>query len=159
MTGLRPVVELMYSDFEFMAGDQIHNQAAKWSFMSGGHICVPMVLRTSTGPARATAASIRRAWSRTCATRRPARGGAFQCLRRQGLLKTAIRSLDPVIYVESQLLYNEKCVVPEEEYLIPFGQSKVVRPGKDLTIVAWSYLVAESLKAADELARRVSRRS
>jgi pyruvate/2-oxoglutarate/acetoin dehydrogenase E1 component len=72
----------------------------------------------------------------------------------KGLLKASIRSNDPVVYVESQLLYNEKCEVPEQEYVIPLGQAKIVRPGKHLTIVAWSYLVSEALKAAAQLADR-----
>lgn len=153
MTGLRPVVELMYSDFEFMAGDQIHNQAAKWSFMSGGLLSVPLVIRTSTGAGKGYGGQHSQALeSHMCHTpglRVVIPSNAYDA---KGLLKTAIRSLDPVVFVESQLLYNEKCEVPEEEYLIPFGQAKIVRPGKHLTIIAWSYLVGESLKAAEVLA-------
>jgi len=153
MTGLRPVVELMYSDFEFMAGDQLHNQAAKWSFMSGGLNSVPMVMRTSTGAGKGYGGQHSQGLeSHSCHTpglRVVVPSNAYDA---KGLLKASIRSNDPVVFVESQLLYNEKREVPEDDYLVPFGQAKVVRAGKDLTLVAWSYLVGESLEAADKLA-------
>jgi len=153
MTGMRPVVELMYSDFEFMAGDQLNNQAAKWSYMSGGHNCVPMVVRTSTGAGKGYGGQHSQGLeSHSCHTpglRVVVPSNAYDF---KGLLKTSIRCNDPVVFVESQLLYNDKGEVPEEEYLIPFGEARTMRQGKDLTIVAWSYLVGEAMKAAEKLA-------
>ncbi len=154
MAGLRPVVELMYSDFEFMAGDQIHNQAAKWSFMSGGMACVPLVVRTSTGAGKGYGGQHSQALE-SHSTHTPGLKVVVPSTPydAKGLLKTAIRDNNPVIFVESQSLYNDMGEVPENEYLVPFGQAVVRREGKDVTIVAWGMLAKESLKAAEILAK------
>ena len=153
MTGLRPIVELMYSDFEFQAGDQIHNQAAKWSYMSGGETAVPMVIRTSQGAGKGYGGQHSQAVeshsTHTPGLKVVAPSTPYDA---KGLLKASIRDNDPVIFVENQNLYNVKGVVPEEDYVIPLGEADIKREGKHVTIVAWSFLVLEALKAAEELA-------
>jgi len=155
MTGLRPVVELMYSDFEFQAGDQIWNQAAKWCFMSGGQTSVPMVIRTSTGAGKGYGGqhsqSVESHSTQTPGLKVAVPSTPYEA---KGLLKTAIRDDNPVMFVESQALYNDKGLVPPDDYLVPFGVADVKRKGKDLTIVAWGYMVKEALKAAEELKAR-----
>jgi pyruvate/2-oxoglutarate/acetoin dehydrogenase E1 component len=145
----------MYSDFEFMAGDQLHNQAAKWSYMSGGMICVPMVLRTSQGAGKGYGGQHSQALE-SHSLHTPGLKVAFPSTAydAKGLLKTAIRDNDPVVYVESQALYNDKGEVPEGEYLVPFGQARICREGKDVTLIAWGALVQESLRAAETLAQQ-----
>ena len=152
MAGLRPIVELMYSDFEFMAGDQLNNQAAKWSFMSGGMACVPMVLRTSTGAGKGYGGQHSQALeshsTHTPGLRVVVPSTPYDA---KGLLKTAVRDNNPVVFVESQSLYNDTGEVPEQEYLIPFGEAVVRREGADVTIIAWGLLARESLRAAEML--------
>ncbi|MDP6110995.1 MAG: dehydrogenase E1 component subunit alpha/beta [Planctomycetota bacterium] len=152
MTELRPIVELMYSDFEFQASDQLCNQAAKWSFMSGGKTAVPLVLRTSQGAGKGYGGQHSQAME-SHSTHTPGLKVVIPSTAydAKGLLKTAIRDNDPVVFVENQNIYNEKCVVPEEEYLIPFGEADIKRAGKHLTIVAWSFLLHEALAAAETL--------
>jgi len=153
ITGMRPVVEYMYIDFTTMAMDQIANQAAKFHYMSGGQAQVPMVMRTQGGPGRSSAAQHAQsleAWFHHLpgllvvmpATPHDAKG----------LLKTAIRLDDPVMFIEQKLLYNTTGPVPEEEYTIPFGLADVKREGTDCTVVATSMVVLKALKAADLLA-------
>ena len=153
MTGLRPVVELMYSDFEFQAGDQLFNQAAKWSFMSGGQTSVPMVVRTSAGCGKGYGGQhSQNLESHACHTPGIKVAVPYTPADAKGLLKAAIRDRDPVLFVESQLLYKLKGVVPEDQdFVVPFGVAAVRREGKDATLVAWSYMVHEALKAADIL--------
>ncbi len=152
MSGLRPVVELMYSDFEFMAGDQLYNQAAKWHYMSGGRNKVPMVLRTSTGAGKGYGGQHSQALE-SHSTHTPGLKVVYpsNAYDAKGLLKTAIRDDDPVVFIESQRLYNAKGEVPREEYTVPFGEAAVRRSGADVTIVAWGF-VADILPAvADTL--------
>ncbi len=153
MTDLRPIVELMYSDFEFQAGDQINNQAAKWSFMSGGQTCVPMVIRTSTGAGKGYGGqhsqSLESHSAHTPGLKVVVPSNAYDA---KGLFKTSVRDDNPVMFVESQNLYNETCPVPEEEYLIPFGEAAVKREGEHVTVVSWGYVVGECMKAAETLA-------
>jgi 2-oxoisovalerate dehydrogenase E1 component len=155
MTNMRPVVELMYSDFEFQAGDQIYNQAAKWSYMSGGQTSVPMVVRTSTGAGKGYGGqhsqSVESHSTHTPGLKVVVPSTPYDA---KGLLKTAIRDHNPVMFVESQALYNDKAVVPEEEYLIPFGEADIKRKGKDVTIVAWGFMVRQALDAAGQLAEK-----
>jgi len=152
MTGLRPVVELMYSDFECMAGDQLYNQAAKWHYMSGGRNMVPLVVRTSTGAGKGYGGQHSQALeSHSCHTPGLLVVYPSTPYDAKGLLKTAIRDDNPVMYVESQELYNMKGKVPQEEYLVPFGKAAVRREGKDVTIVAWGCLAQLMEKAADTL--------
>jgi len=154
MTGLRPVVELMYSDFEFQAGDQLFNQAAKWSFMSGGQTSVPLVIRTSAGCGKGYGGQHSQNLE-THATHTPGMKIAvpFSAADAKGLMKSAIRDMNPVLFVESQLLYKTSGVVPKDaSFLVPFGEAATRREGQDVTIVAWSFMVLEALKAADQLA-------
>ena len=154
MTGLRPVVELMYSDFEFMAGDQLFNQAAKWPYMSGGRNKVPLVVRTSTGAGKGYGGQHSQALeSHACHTPGLLVVYPSTPYDAKGLLKTAIRDDNPVVFVESQELYNVKGEVPKQDYLLPFGKAAVRREGSDVTIVAWGFVADLMLKAAEVLAR------
>lgn len=152
MTGLRPVVELMYMDFALMASDQISNQAAKWHYMSGAKAKVPLVIRASVGGGKGYGGQHSQTLEGMFA-HIPGMHVAYPCTPydAKGMLKTAIRDDNPVMFVESQLLYGIKGYVPEEEYLIPFGQADIKRTGKDLTIVSWGPAVHDALKAADIL--------
>ena len=152
MSGLRPVVELMYMDFALMASDQISNQAAKWHYMSGAHTTVPLVIRASVGGGKGYGGqhsqSIESIFCHTPGLVVVYPSNAYDA---KGMLKTAIRSNDPVIFVESQLLYGVKEVVPEEEYLIPFGEAAVKREGSDATFVGWGPAVLEMMQAAEKM--------
>jgi len=152
MTGLRPVVELMYSDFEFQAGDQIYNQAAKWSYMSGGQTSVPLVIRSSVGAGKGYGGqhsqSLESHSTHTPGIKVVVPSTPYDA---KGLLKTAIRDDNPVIFCESQALYNELGEVPAEDYTVPFGVAAIRREGTDLTIVAWGKVAADVLEAAERL--------
>ena len=152
MTGLKPVVEIMYNDFIMQALGQIGNQAAKWSYMSGGQISVPMVLRTTIGGGKGYAGQHSQSLE-ALATHIPGLKVAAPATPYdfKGLLKSAIRDDNPIIFFEQQLIYNSLGIVPEEEYLIPLGQAKVLKEGKDITIVCWSYMVGQSMEAAKML--------
>ncbi|MGQ9456750.1 MAG: alpha-ketoacid dehydrogenase subunit beta [Anaerolineae bacterium] len=152
LTGLRPVVELMYIDFSTLAMDQIVNQAAKIRYMSGGQAKVPLVIRTQGGMGRSSAAHHAQsleAWF----VHVPGLLVAMPSTPydAKGLLKTAIRLDDPVIFIEHKLLYNTEGPVPEEEYTIPFGVADIKREGTDCTVVATSRTVLMALKAAEIL--------
>ncbi|MGC8837979.1 MAG: alpha-ketoacid dehydrogenase subunit beta [Anaerolineae bacterium] len=152
LTGMRPVVELMYIDFSTLAMDQIVNQAAKIRYMSGGQARVPLVIRTQGGMGRSSAAHHAQsleAWF----VHVPGLLVAMPSTPydAKGLLKTAIRLDDPVIFIEHKLLYNTEGPVPEEEYTIPFGVADVKRQGTDCTVVATSRTVLMALKAAEIL--------
>ena len=153
MTGLRPVVELMYSDFEFQAGDQIYNQAAKWSYMSGGNASVPLVIRSSVGAGKGYGGQHSQALE-SHSTHIPGIKVAVPSTPydAKGLLKTAIRDDNPVIFCESQGLYNDVGEVPAEEYTIPFGEAVIRREGGDVTLVAWGQVARFVLDAAETLA-------
>lgn len=164
MGGLRPVADVQYGDFLFLAMDQLANNAAKFRYMSGGKLSVPMVMRAPVG---ATTRGAQHAQSLE-AFFMHVPGLKVACPSNpydaKGLLKTAIRSDDPVIFFEHKLLYGSKGsrkesggmdvlgLVPEEEYLIPFGEAKVVRSGTDVTIVANLLMVHTSMLAAKSLA-------
>jgi pyruvate/2-oxoglutarate/acetoin dehydrogenase E1 component len=152
MTGLRPVVELMYMDFSLMASDQISNQASKWHYMSGANATVPMVLRVSVGGGKGYGGQHSQSLeSMFCHIPGMVVVYPSTPYDAKGLLKTAIRSNDPVMFVESQLMYGVKSVVPEEEYLIPLGEADVKRPGQDATIVGWGPAIPELLEASDQM--------
>ena len=152
MVGLRPVVELMYMDFTLMASDQISNQAAKWHYMSGASVTVPVVYRASVGGGKGYGGQHSQTLESIFA-HIPGLYVAYPATPydAKGMLKSAIRDNNPVMFVESQILYGAKGPVPEEEYLIPFGQAAVKREGTDLTIVTWGPALLDSLKAADAL--------
>ncbi len=152
ITGLRPVVELMYVDFVGLAMDQIANQMAKVRYMTGGQVTVPMVLRTQGGTGRSAGAQHSQSlesWLahvpglRVVMPATPADA--------KGLLKTAIRSDDPVVFIEHKALYAMKGEVPDGEHLVPFGEAAVVRPGRDLTVITYSRMVHFALEAAQKL--------
>jgi 2-oxoisovalerate dehydrogenase E1 component len=152
MLGLRPVVELMYMDFALMAGDAIGNQAAKWHYMSGARAEIPIVIRTSVGGGKGYGGQ----HSQTLETVFAHIPGIYVVYPAtpydaKGMLKSAIRDNNPVMFVESQLIYGLKGVVPEEEYLVPIGVADVRREGKDLTIVSWGPVVHDALRAAETL--------
>jgi 2-oxoisovalerate dehydrogenase E1 component len=152
MAGLRPVVELMYMDFALMASDQISNQGAKWHYMSGAKAELPLVVRASVGGGKGYGGQ----HSQTLESVFAHIPGMYVIYPStpadaKGLLKSAIRDNNPIMFVESQLLYNMKGDVPEGEYLTPIGVADVKRQGSDLTIVSWGPAVHDSLKAADML--------
>ena len=154
MTGLKPVVEIMWVDFTFVAMDQILNQAAKMSYMSGGQTKVPMVFRTQGGGGRGNAAQHSQSLE-TIFAHIPGIKVAMPSSPNdaKGLLKQAIREEGPVMFIEHKLMYGKKGAVPEGEYTIPFGQANIVREGKDATIVTISRGVDFSMTAAEELAK------
>ena len=152
MTGMRPIVDIMFGDFIGLAMDQIVNQAAKVHYMSGGKLKVPLVVRTTLGATRRTAAQHSQslhAW----VSHIP---GLIVVLPStpydaKGLLKTAIRDDNPVIFFEDKMMYQLKGPVPEGDYIIPFGVADIKRPGNDITIVATSSMVQIALAAAEGL--------
>ncbi|HWR18693.1 MAG TPA: alpha-ketoacid dehydrogenase subunit beta [Clostridia bacterium] len=152
MTGLRPVVELMFSDFICVCFDELVNEAAKMRFMFGGRVKVPMVMRTASGAGTGAAAQHSQSLETLLAH--------FPGLKvvvpstpydAKGLLKTAIRDDNPVMFLEQKKLYKTKGLVPEEEYTIEFGVADIKREGKDCTIVTYGRMVQVCLEAADEL--------
>jgi pyruvate dehydrogenase E1 component beta subunit len=152
MTGTRPIVDLMFGDFLFLVMDQLCNQAAKTHYMSGGKLSVPMVLRTNLGATRRSAAqhsqSLHALVAHIPGLKVALPSSAYEA---KGLLKTAIRDDNPVVIFEDKLMYQDKAAVPEEEYLIPFGEAKVLREGRDITFVGTSSMVQVCLKAAEAL--------
>ncbi len=152
LTGMRPVAELMYVDFSGIAMDQIANQAAKNRYMFGGKAKVPMVLRTQGGTGRSSAAQHAQsleAWFIHIPGLKVVMPATPYDAK--GLLKTAIRDDNPVVFIEHKLLYPETGEVPEEEYLVPLGVADVKRAGEDVTVVAHSRMVHLALRAADRL--------
>ena len=153
MAGLRPVVELMYLDFLGVCLDQILNQAAKLRFMTGGAVTLPLVIRTQFGSGRSSGSQHSQSLEALLA-HIPGLTVAMPCdgADYYGLLRTAIDDDNPVVFIENRLLYDGKTSPPPATHRVPFGQARIVRPGTDLTIVSWSRMVQQSLKAADELA-------
>ncbi len=154
LMGTRPIVDLMYNDFLALVMDQILNHASKMRYMYGGKAKVPMVVMTFFGAG--TSAGISHSQSleslvlncpglKVVMPSTPADG--------KGLLKTAIRDDDPVIFFEHRLLYATKGNVPDEEYLIPLGQADVKRAGRDVTVVATATMVQKALEAAEDLSK------
>jgi len=152
IAGLRPIIELMYVDFIGLAMDQIGNQMAKFAYMSGGRLTIPMVLRTQGGTGR-SAGSQHSQSLEAYLVHTPGLRVVMPSTPEdaKGLLKTAVRSDDPVVFIEHKALYAKKGPVPEEEYTIPFGRAKTVREGKDVSIVTYSRMVHTAREAAAEL--------
>jgi pyruvate dehydrogenase E1 component beta subunit len=153
LTGMRPVGEIMFMDFTTLAMEQLVNQAAKMSFMFGGMIQVPFVLRTPAGSGTGAAAQHSQSlenWFVHVPGLKVVMPSTPHDVK--GLLLASIRDQNPVIFVEHKLLYKTKGVVPEESYTIPLGAADVKREGDDLTIVATSVMVRRALEAADQLA-------
>ena len=152
MIGLRPVVELMYMDFTLMASDQICNQAAKWHYMSGANVEISLVIRASVGGGKGYGGQ----HSQTLETIFAHIPGLYVVYPStpydaKGMLKSAIRDNNPVMFIEGQLLYGIKGPVPEDEFLVPLGLADIKRNGNDITLVAWGPAVHDALKAADTL--------
>ena len=155
MTGLRPVVDIMFGDFLFLIMDQLCNQAAKTHYMSGGKLTVPMVVRTNMGATRRSAAqhsqSLHALVAHIPGIKVAMPSSAYEA---KGLMKTAIRDNNPVIIFEDKLMYQDKAPVPEQEYLIPFGAAHILREGSDITLVATSSMVQVAQAAALHLAEQ-----
>jgi pyruvate/2-oxoglutarate/acetoin dehydrogenase E1 component len=153
MTGSRPIVDLMFGDFLFLVMDQLANQAAKQHYMSGGKLKVPMVLRTNLGATRRSAAqhsqSLQAMVAHIPGLKVAMPSSPYEA---KGLMKTAIRDNNPVVIFEDKLMYQVKGEVPEEEYLIPFGQANILRSGEDITLIATSSMVQIAEEAAAQLA-------
>ncbi len=153
ITGLRPVVELMYSDFQLVAFNELFHSLGKWKFMHGEDYKVPVVVRCAGGYSFGAG---------------PEHSNTFECLfthapgitiitpsnvyDAKGLLRSAIRSDSPVLFYEHKQLYKTKMEVPEEEYCIPIGKADIKREGKDVTIIAVGLMVSKALEAAEKLA-------
>jgi pyruvate dehydrogenase E1 component beta subunit len=154
LTGLRPVAELMTINFAFSAFDHIVNQAAKLHYMFAGQMRVPLVIRTVSGGGRQLAATHSQTpdviFAHFPGLKVVAPGTAEDA---KGLLKSAIRTDDPVMFIESATLYQSRGEVPDGDTLIPIGKSKIQRPGKDATLVTYSKMLETSMKAADRLAQ------
>ena len=152
VTGYRPISELMFIDFAALAMDQIVNQAAKIRYMTGDNLNVPLVIRTQGGAGRGVAAQHSQsleAWFYHVPGLKVVMPATPYDVK--GLLKTAVRDNNPVIFIEHKMIYLNKGPVPEEEYLIPFGVADIKREGSDVTIFAYSNMVFKSLQAAVEL--------
>lgn len=152
MTGMRPVVDLMFGDFIYLVMDQLCNQAAKTHFMSGGKLKVPLTINTNLGATRRSAAqhsqSIHTLLAHIPGLKVVLPSSAYEA---KGLMKTAIRDDNPVVVFHDKLMYSEKGPVPEDDYLIPFGQANVLREGKDITFVGTSSMVSVCMEAAQRL--------
>jgi pyruvate/2-oxoglutarate/acetoin dehydrogenase E1 component len=154
-TGIRPVIELQFSDWITIASDQLINQAANMRYMFGGKISVPMVLRAPVGGYLGAGAQHSHSFESIFAfvpgLKVVLPGTPYDA---KGLLKSAIRDNNPVIFFEHKAMYELKGEVPQEEYTIPLGVADVKRPGQDVTVVAYAYMVPKSLAAAEQLAQK-----
>jgi pyruvate dehydrogenase E1 component beta subunit len=154
ITGLRPVAELMTINFAFSAMDHIVNEAAKLHYMFGGQFVLPMVIRTVGGGGRQLGATHSQTpdaiFAHFPGLKVVAPGTPADA---KGLLKSAIRSNDPILFIEHATLYQTRGEVPDGDYTVPIGKSVIQRPGKDVTLVTYSKMLEVSTKAADELAK------
>jgi pyruvate/2-oxoglutarate/acetoin dehydrogenase E1 component len=152
MTGMRPVVDIMFGDFITLTMDQMVNQAAKTHYMSGGKLKIPMVMRTTLGATRRSAAqhsqSLHAWFSHIPGLKVVLPSTPYDA---KGLLKTAIRDDSPVVFFEDKMMYQLKGPVPEQDYTIPFGVADIKRPGTDISLIATSSMVQTSLRAAELL--------
>jgi len=155
MAGMRPVVELLFMDFALVAADQIVNQAAKLRYMAGGRVAVPIVIRAQQGGGRGNGAqhsqSFESWFAQVPGLIVVAPSTPYDA---KGLLKSAIRAGNPVIFIEHKLLYNTRGDVPEGEYTIPIGKTDVKRVGRDITIVSYSRMLLFALEAAEQLSQK-----
>lgn len=152
ITGLRPVAEIMFGDLITLAMDQVCNQAAKMRYMFGGQTSVPLVLRSVFGGGKNIAShhsqSLEAWFMHTPGLKIAVPAFAYDV---KGLIKTAIRDPDPVMFFEHKLVYEKKEEVPEEEYLIPLGEARVRREGADVTVWGTFFMLHKALEVADEL--------
>ncbi len=155
MNGLRPIVEFMTFNFSLVAIDQIINSAAKMSYMSGGQYTCPIVFRGPTGNAGMLSAQHSQSFDSWYANT-PGLKVIVPSNPKdaKGLLKSAIRDNDPVIFMESEVMYGEKGEVPEGEYLIPIGVADVIEEGQDVTIVSYGKMMKVAQEATDELKKQ-----
>ncbi|MEQ9303224.1 MAG: pyruvate dehydrogenase complex E1 component subunit beta [Marinoscillum sp.] len=154
MNGLRPIIEFMTFNFSLVAIDQIINGAAKIKSMSGGQLEAPIVFRGPTGNAGQLSSqhsqNFENWYANTPGLKVVVPSNPYDA---KGLLKTSIRDNDPVIFMESELMYGDKGEVPEEEYLIPIGQAVTTREGSDVTLVSFGKMMKVAHEAADEMAK------
>ena len=154
MNGLRPIIEFMTFNFSLVAIDQVINSAAKMYSMSGGQVSVPIVFRGPTGNAGQLAAqhsqNFENWYANTAGLKVVVPSNPYDA---KGLLKASIRDDDPVIFMESELMYGDKMDVPEDEYLLPIGVADVTRQGNDVTIVSFGKMMKVANEAAEELAK------
>lgn len=154
MTGTRPVVEIMFADFLAICMDELHHKAGKWRYSHGGQFKLPLVIRTAmghvfgAGPEHSECPEAFYLHSPGLKIAVPSTS-----YDAKGLLKTAIREDNPVLFFEHKLLYNTKGLVPEEEYVIPFGKADIKRNGSDITLVTYSFMTHEALKASEILSK------
>ena len=153
ITGMRPVAELMFGDFAFLAMDQIANQAAKIRYMTGGQCAVPLTIRTTMGAGRSSAAQHSQSLHALFAHIPGLKVAMPSCPRdAKGLLKSAIRDDNPVVILEDKMMYNDSGPVPEEnDFTVPLGRAQVVRCGDDVSLIATSSMVGVAMEAADLL--------
>ena len=152
MLGLRPIAEIMYFDFITLGMDQLVNQIAKMKYISNGQVKLPLVIRTQGGGGRGKGphhSQSLEAWFlsvpglKTIMPSNP--------YDAKGLLKSSIRDEGPVLFIENAILYNTKGMIPDEDYTVPLGKAEIKREGKDITIVAVSFMVSKALEASEEL--------
>lgn len=152
LLGMKPIVEMMFSDFVSVCFDGVFNQAAKVRFMSGEQYTLNMVIRLPGGSGGGTgphhSQCLESIFFSIPGIKIANPSNAYDA---KGLLKTAISSNDPVLFFEHKKLYKQSYIVPEEEYTIPFGKGRIVKEGKDLTIIAISYMVSIAMEVAEEL--------
>jgi pyruvate dehydrogenase E1 component beta subunit len=153
ITGMRPIVEILFIDFAMLTLDQVINQAAKYHFMTGKKGRVPMVLRTQGGVGNGVAAqhsqSLEAIFYHIPGLKVVMPSNSYDA---KGLLKASIRDEDPVIFIEHKLLYLNTGHVPDTDYTIPLGKGDIKRKGSDVTVIAWSGMVPPVLKVAEKLA-------
>lgn len=154
MTGLRPIIEFMSFNFSFVAADQIISNAAKMYYMSGNRYSVPIVFRGPNGAAAQVSSQhshcVESIYGVLPGLQIVAPSNAYDA---KGLLKSAIRSNNPVLFLESELSYGDKMEIPDEEYLVPIGLARVAREGTAITLISHSRMVNLCLKAAEEMAK------
>ncbi len=154
MVGLRPIIEFMTWNFSLCAFDQLVNNAAKLRYMSGGQVSLPIVFRGPGGAAHQLAAqhsqAVENLYAYVPGLKVVTPSTPYDA---KGLLKSAIRDDNPIVFIEGEVLYGRKGQVPEEEYMIPLGKGDAKREGKDVTVIAWSKMVSVALDAATELAK------
>lgn len=154
VTGMRPIVELMFSDFMTVCYDQIVNQAAKMHYMFAGKVNVPMVIRTPAGGGTGAAAqhsqSLEQMFCHVPGLKVVTPSTPYDA---KGLLKTAIRDNNPVIFLEQKLLYGQEGLIPDEDYAIPLGEADLKRQGRDVSIITYGRMVQMSLQVAEKFSQ------
>ena len=155
LTGMRPIVDIMFVDLMGLVMDQINNQIAKITYMSGGNVKVPLVIETFEGASGSAAAqhsqSLESWFINIPGINVVVPSTPYDA---KGLMKTALRTNSPTLFLKHKLCRSHKQVLPAEEYTIPFGVADVKRTGSDVTIVTWLHMVSKTLEAADALAKQ-----